>query len=102
KQFHASMMASPAGRRRSVVEPDFRGREGRVGRRIFPSGTTERGDSMAATARVRATVNGDVRESDVEPRLLLIHWLRDNLGLTGAHVGCDTSNCGACTVFLDG
>jgi aerobic carbon-monoxide dehydrogenase small subunit len=57
---------------------------------------------MAATARVRATVNGDVRESDVEPRLLLIHWLRDNLGLTGAHVGCDTSNCGACTVFLDG
>jgi carbon-monoxide dehydrogenase small subunit len=57
---------------------------------------------MAATARVRATVNGTVREAEVEPRLLLIHWLRDRLGLTGAHVGCDTSNCGACTVLLDG
>jgi carbon-monoxide dehydrogenase small subunit len=57
---------------------------------------------MAATASVRATVNGSVRQSDVAPRLLLIHWLRDELGLTGAHVGCDTSNCGACTVLLDG
>jgi aerobic carbon-monoxide dehydrogenase small subunit len=57
---------------------------------------------MAARVRIRATVNGFVRESEVEPRLLLIHWLRDELGLTGAHVGCDTSNCGACTILLDG
>jgi carbon-monoxide dehydrogenase small subunit len=47
-------------------------------------------------------VNGEPREADVEPRLLLVHFLRDNLGLTGTHWACDTSNCGACTVHLDG
>ncbi len=57
---------------------------------------------MSATVRVRCVVNGEARESDVEPRLLLVHYLRDVLGLTGAHVGCDTTNCGACTVLLDG
>jgi carbon-monoxide dehydrogenase small subunit len=57
---------------------------------------------MAATVPVQATVNGVTRESEVEPRLLLVHWLRDELGLTGTHVGCDTSNCGACTVHLNG
>jgi carbon-monoxide dehydrogenase small subunit len=51
---------------------------------------------------VRLTVNGVLHEVDVEPRLLLVHLLRDRLGLTGAKVGCDTSNCGACTVHLDG
>ena len=54
------------------------------------------------SVRVRMTVNGEQRETDVEPRLLLVHYLRDVLGLTGTHVGCDTSNCGACTVHLDG
>ena len=53
-------------------------------------------------ARVAITVNGVRYEQDVEPRLLLVHFLRDTLGLTGTHVGCDTSNCGACTVHLDG
>ena len=48
------------------------------------------------------TVNGRRVEEDVEPRLLLVQFLRDRLGLTGAHVGCDTSNCGACTVHVDG
>ena len=57
---------------------------------------------MAATVRVQATVNGERRESEVEARTLLVHWLRDELGLTGTHVGCDTSNCGACTVHLNG
>ena len=52
--------------------------------------------------RVRITVNGKLQERDVEPRLLLVHFLRDELGLTGTHVGCDTSSCGACTVRLDG
>jgi carbon-monoxide dehydrogenase small subunit len=52
--------------------------------------------------QVRMTVNGEPYESEVEPRLLLVHYLRDVLGLTGTHVGCDTSNCGACTVHLDG
>src|SRR5579872_4099100 len=51
---------------------------------------------------VHITVNGEAREAEVEPRLLLVHFLRDHLGLTGTHVGCDTSNCGACTVHLDG
>jgi carbon-monoxide dehydrogenase small subunit len=47
-------------------------------------------------------VNGERRSLEVEPRTLLVHALRDELGLTGAHVGCDTSQCGACTVLLDG
>ena len=51
---------------------------------------------------VSVTVNGRSYEREVEPRLLLVHFLRDDLGLTGTHVGCDTSNCGACTVRLDG
>jgi carbon-monoxide dehydrogenase small subunit len=57
---------------------------------------------MADAARVSMTVNGQQRSADVEPRLLLVHFLRDTLGLTGTHVGCDTSNCGACTVLVDG
>jgi carbon-monoxide dehydrogenase small subunit len=55
-----------------------------------------------STVSVRLTVNGQHHELQVEPRLLLVHLLRDNLGLTGTHVGCDTTNCGACTVHLDG
>lgn len=52
--------------------------------------------------RIRLTVNGVPSEHEVEPRLLLAYLLRDVLGLTGTHVGCDTSTCGACTVLLDG
>jgi carbon-monoxide dehydrogenase small subunit len=52
--------------------------------------------------KVTIRVNGDERTLDVEPRLLLVQALRDELGLTGTHVGCDTSSCGACTVLLDG
>ena len=52
-------------------------------------------------ARVSITVNGRERTADVEPRLLLVHFLREHLNLTGAHVGCDTSQCGACTVLVD-
>jgi len=52
--------------------------------------------------RVRMTVDGTSYEDEVEPRLLLVHYLRDRLGLGGTPVGCDTSNCGACTVLLDG
>jgi carbon-monoxide dehydrogenase small subunit len=57
---------------------------------------------MSGTVRVHLKVNGSDHELDVEPRLLLVHALRDLLGLTGTHVGCDTSNCGACTVHLGG
>ena len=55
---------------------------------------------MART--VTLTVNGEDRTAEVEPRTLLVHFLREQLSLTGTHVGCDTSNCGACTVWLDG
>jgi aerobic carbon-monoxide dehydrogenase small subunit len=48
------------------------------------------------------TVNGEARSADVETRLLLVHFLRQTLGLTGTHIGCDTTSCGACTVLLDG
>jgi aerobic carbon-monoxide dehydrogenase small subunit len=51
---------------------------------------------------VTMTVNGASRTVEVEPRMLLVHLLREHLNLTGTHVGCDTSNCGACTVWLDG
>ena len=57
---------------------------------------------MSSPVTVRLNVNGVEHHLEVEPRLLLVHALRDQLGLTGTHVGCDTSNCGACTVHLDG
>jgi aerobic carbon-monoxide dehydrogenase small subunit len=57
---------------------------------------------MSSTVNVRLNVNGAEHTLTVEPRLLLVHALRDQLGLTGTHVGCDTSNCGACTVHLNG
>ncbi len=52
--------------------------------------------------KVTITINGDRREADVEPRLLLVHLIRETLGLTGTHIGCDTTHCGACTVVLEG
>src|SRR5215203_5470494 len=52
--------------------------------------------------RIACTVNGVRREAEVEPRLLLVYFLRETLGLTGTNVGCDTSSCGACTVLMDG
>ena len=54
------------------------------------------------THEISVTVNGEERSHEVEPRLLLVHFLREKLGLTGTHVGCDTTSCGACTVLVDG
>ena len=54
------------------------------------------------TKRIRVEVNGTTHERDVEPRVLLVHFLRDVLGLTGTNVGCETSLCGACTIHIDG
>jgi len=55
-----------------------------------------------STHHVRATINGTTYEGDVEARLLLVHWIRDVLRLTGTHIGCDTTSCGACTMLIDG
>ena len=52
--------------------------------------------------QVTMTVNGERRSAEIEPRMLLVHFLRGELGLTGTHIGCDTTSCGACTVLLDG
>jgi len=53
-------------------------------------------------SKVSLTINGKTYQNDVEDRLLLVHYIRDVLGLTGTHIGCDTSQCGACTVLIDG
>ena len=55
-----------------------------------------------AKVPIKVTVNGEEHSADVEPRLLLVHFLRESLRLTGTHIGCDTSHCGACTVVMDG
>ena len=52
--------------------------------------------------QIKVTVNGEVKEAEVESRLLLVHFLREDLNLTGTHIGCDTTSCGACTVTLNG
>jgi carbon-monoxide dehydrogenase small subunit len=57
---------------------------------------------MSTPVRLQVSVNGEAQDSEVAPRTLLVHYLRDNLGLTGTHIGCDTTNCGACTVHLNG
>ena len=51
---------------------------------------------------ISVTINGELHERDVDARRLLVHFIRDDLGLTGTHIGCDTGNCGACTVLFDG
>jgi aerobic carbon-monoxide dehydrogenase small subunit len=66
------------------------------------AGTLARSAEVSEMARITLKVNGAPKEHDVEPRMLLVHYLRETLGLTGTHVGCDTSQCGACTVLLDG
>ncbi|HEY5659575.1 MAG TPA: (2Fe-2S)-binding protein [Gaiellaceae bacterium] len=59
-------------------------------------------ETKPTTQEISVTVNGEEHSHEVEPRLLLVHFLREKLGLTGTHVGCDTTSCGACTVLVDG
>jgi len=59
-------------------------------------------DAPPATRPVSVTINGAARSAEVEPRMLLVHFIRESLGLTGTHIGCDTTSCGACTVLVDG
>ena len=59
-------------------------------------------ESQPTQVQVKLTLNGAEREAVVEPRLLLVHFIRETISLTGTHIGCDTSHCGACTVLLDG
>ena len=66
--------------------------------RAMGAADCERGSHV----KIRVTVNGTVHESDVEPRTLLVHYVREALGLTGTNVGCDTSSCGACSLHLNG
>lgn len=68
---------------------------------LFEEVRDDAGDDVPVR-RVAVTVNGVRRTADIEPRLLLVHFIRQGLGLTGTHVGCDTTNCGACTVLLEG
>ena len=63
--------------------------------------TTPAATGAAKKHKVHVTVNGEAHDVEVEPRLLLVHFLREDLGLTGTHIGCDTTSCGACTVMLD-
>src|SRR2546423_2167338 len=63
--------------------------------------TSVKGQSMADTP-IRLTVTGKLRSATIDPRLLLVHFLREHLRLTGTHIGCDTTQCGACTVLVDG
>ena len=67
-----------------------------------PLSTQRSALGTVATLPIEVTVNGKRQAQEVEPRLLLVHYLRDTLGLTGTHVGCDTSQCGACTMLVDG
>src|SRR3954464_6323324 len=96
--------SAPAGRSRSAPErrapmtwPDQRAPP-----RASPLRSTPRRPWEKRMPRIRVEVDGATYEDDVEPRLLLVHYLRDRLGKVGTPVGCDTSNCGACTVLMDG
>jgi carbon-monoxide dehydrogenase small subunit len=71
-------------------------------RHLFLAVATDELEEDSVGRTIGLTVNGRRVEEDVEPRLLLVQFLRDRLGLTGTHVGCDTSSCGACTVHVDG
>src|SRR5688500_16647517 len=100
---------APAPRSWRSGRPGRASRFDRSGRRVYtpaacpsPTSRPQNGQKEAPVTHVSVTVNGAMREADVEPRTLLVYFLRETLGLTGTNVGCDTSSCGSCTVLLDG
>ncbi len=98
----AGKAASPSPDRRGSVE--YKREMARVlTARALPPAVERAGRTVAMSKHnIRVTINGTAHEAEVESRLLLVHFLRDQLGLTGTHIGCDTTHCGACTVLLDG
>ena len=97
----AAKAASPSADRRGSVE--YKREMTRVlAGRALPRRRSSGREEMTWKHKISVTVNGAVREAEVESRLLLVHFIRENLRLTGTHVGCDTSHCGVCTVHLDG
>jgi len=68
---------------------------------VFSTLLTKEGIEMSKH-HIHVTINGTVYEDDIDSRILLVHWIRDSLQLTGTHIGCDTSACGACTIIVDG
>src|SRR6476469_8566736 len=91
-------MRSPSPEVRPMTWPDQRAPpQGRL-----PVQPTSRRPWEKRMPPIRVEIDGTAYEDDVEPRLLLVHYLRDRLGKVGTVVGCDTSNCGACTVLLNG
>jgi carbon-monoxide dehydrogenase small subunit len=97
--------AAPIGAALSRPERHRRGNRSTVGVTADPSRRPDAGpwkEAPRVAEHIALTVNGQPREGDVEPRRLLVQFLREDLELTGTHVGCDTSQCGACTVQLDG
>src|SRR5262249_58665152 len=74
-----------------------------AGRAGAEGGSEPRGREVTMGSHaIKVTVNGEAHQNEVESRTLLVHFLRDQLRLTGTHIGCDTTHCGACTVLLDG
>ena len=75
----------------------------RIATHLFNRHVTDLGNRLTQrTLKIHVTVNGVPHDVDVEARTLLVHFIRENLGMTGTHIGCDTTNCGACTVLVNG
>src|SRR6476619_294513 len=85
-----------------MVHDEARTRRGAHQRRTRMSGQMSEHIRGWSILRIQVTVNGTAHESEVEDRTLLVHYIRDGLGLTGTNIGCDTSSCGACTLHVDG
>jgi carbon-monoxide dehydrogenase small subunit len=85
-----------------VETPEGLGRQAAMAKAVTSHRTRKTRSEVAMKRAIKMSVNGVSHQQEVEPRLLLVHYLRDVLGLTGTHIGCETSLCGACTIVVDG